>query len=180
MRPDDQAALVTFGHVVAIRSGLTRDLARVRSALDAATGSGYTALVDASYAALLLGESDVGRALVIVFSDGIDTSSWLTAADVLRTARRTDGVVYGVSVRGPARPEFLDDLSDATGGDLLQVESMKDVGATFVAALEEFRHRYLVSYSPRGVARDGWHRLDVRVRKGGVSIKARPGYFAGS
>lgn len=57
---------------------------------------------------------------------------------------------------------------------------MKDVGATFVAALEEFRHRYLVSYSPRGAAKDGWHRLDVRVRKDGVSVKARPGYLAGS
>ena len=180
LKPDDHAALVTFGHVLTIRSELTREHRRVRLALDSTTARGYTALVDASYAALLLGESDAGRALVIVFSDGLDTSSWLTSDEVLKTARRSDGVVYGVSVRGSARPEFLKGLSDTTGGDLLQVESIKDVGATFVAVLEEFRHRYLVSYSPRGVAKDGWHRLEVRVKTPGASVKARPGYLAGS
>jgi hypothetical protein len=44
--------------------------------------------------------------------------------------------------------------------------------------LEEFRQRYLVSYTPRGVAKDGWHRLTVRVKRGGT-VKARPGYLAG-
>ena len=46
--------------------------------------------------------------------------------------------------------------------------------------LQEFRQRYLVSYTPRGVAKDGWHRLEVRVRNRRATIKARPGYLAGS
>jgi len=41
--------------------------------------------------------------------------------------------------------------------------------------LQEFRQRYLISYTPRGVAKDGWHKLDVRVKRGGT-VKARPGY----
>jgi Ca-activated chloride channel family protein len=180
LKPEDQAGLVTFGHMVAVRSELTADRARVRSALDHADASGYTALVDACYAALSLGESGVGRALVIVFSDGVDTTSWLTAEQALRAARRTDAVVYAVSVRGAATADFLRELSEATGGDVLEVESIKDVGATFVAILAEFRHRYLLSYSPQGVAKDGWHRLEVRVKTKGASVKARPGYLAGS
>jgi hypothetical protein len=48
-----------------------------------------------------------------------------------------------------------------------------------LSILDEFRHRYLVSYTPRGVARDGWHRLTVRVKRSGT-VKARPGYLAGS
>jgi hypothetical protein len=51
--------------------------------------------------------------------------------------------------------------------------------AIFLRVLEEFRHRYLVSYTPRGVSKDGWHRLSVRVKRSGP-VKARPGYVAGS
>jgi len=46
--------------------------------------------------------------------------------------------------------------------------------------LDEFRHRYLVSDTPTGVAKDGWHRLDVRVKSRRATVKARPGYLAGS
>jgi hypothetical protein len=46
-------------------------------------------------------------------------------------------------------------------------------------ALDEVRHSYLVSYSPRGVSQSGWHKLDVRVKCRSVSVKARPGCLAG-
>jgi hypothetical protein len=37
-----------------------------------------------------------------------------------------------------------------------------------------------VSYSPQGVEKDGWHRLDVRIKSRRATIKARAGYQAGS
>ena len=128
---------------------------------------------------MMLGESDVGRALVIVFSDGLDTSSWLSPDLVLETAKRSDVVVYAV-VLGRSRPAFLRDLSAATGGRLFQAESTNNLKATFLGILDEFRQRYLVSYSPRGVAKEGWHQLDVRVHRRGATVKGRPGYFARS
>jgi hypothetical protein len=85
--PLEQAALITFSQSISLGVGLTKDRQRVREALDAARGSGDTSLIDASYAALVLGEADTGRALVIVFSDGLDTSSWLSAASVLAALR---------------------------------------------------------------------------------------------
>jgi hypothetical protein len=48
---------------------------------------------------MMLCESDVGRGLVIVFSDGVDTASWLTDDAVLNTAKRSDVVVYAVYVQ---------------------------------------------------------------------------------
>ncbi len=178
LKPGDRAALVAFSHVVAPSQGLTEDLDRVRRALDQARGEGLTSLIDATHAGMLLGESDAGRSLLIVFSDGVDTSSWLTADAVLETARRGDVVVYGVEV-GERRASFTRDLSEVTGGRLFSIESTKDLSATFSKILEEFRMRYLVSYSPQGVAPGGWHRLEVRVKTRGVTVKARPGYFAG-
>jgi VWFA-related protein len=175
---EDQAAVVTFSERVRLGTGLTGDLAQARAALERAEPSGATSLVDASYAGMMLAESDVGRALVIVFSDGLDTSSWLTPPSVLDAARRADAVVYAVSVGGG--PPFLRELSSLTGGSLVEVESTRNLGATFLKILEEFRQRYLVSYAPRGVSKDGWHRLEVRVKGRRAAVKARPGYLAGS
>jgi uncharacterized protein with von Willebrand factor type A (vWA) domain len=98
---------------------------------------------------MVLESLEVGRSLLIVFSDGIDTSSWLSPEKVLETAKRSDVVVYAVSVRGTGKDEFLRDLADQTGGATVEIESTKDLSATFVRILEEFRHRYLVSFSQK-------------------------------
>ena len=173
----DRAGLVAFSHLVTPGHGLTEDIDRIRAALDQAQGSGQTSLIDASHAGMLMGESDVGRSLLILFSDGVDTSSWLSAESVLETARRGDVVVYAVQSGG--RPSgFIRNLSDVTGGRLITIESTKDLSATFSGILEEFRMRYLISYSPQGVSAAGWHRLEVRVRGRRLTVKARPGYFA--
>ncbi|RPJ85291.1 MAG: hypothetical protein EHM13_01520 [Acidobacteria bacterium] len=64
---------------------------------------------------------------------------------------------------------------------MFEVESTRNLPGAFLKVLDEFRQRYLVSYSPRGVQRGGWHRLDVRVKgRANLQVKARPGYLAGS
>jgi len=177
---DDQAALVTFSHAVTLGSRLSKDVGAARLALAEAHGSGDTSLVDGVYAAMMVGESDVGRALLIVFSDGLDTSSWLPADTVLESAKRSDVVAYSAAIASVGGAPFLRELAALTGGTLYNLESSKDLRSTFLGILEEFRHRYLVSYTPRGVAREGWHRLDVRVKNRRATIKARPGYLSGS
>ena len=178
LEPDDQAALVTFGDAVVVRSMLTHDLPSIRRALGDIVPFGDTALVDASQTALLIGESQPGRALVIVFSDGVEVASYLDGSAVIDAAKRSDAVVYGVALTnlGP----FLKDLTDTSGGELFEVQSTTELDAVFAKVLEQFRHRYLLSYTPRGVARGGWHRLQVRVKQSGVKVKARPGYLGGA
>jgi Ca-activated chloride channel family protein len=178
LKKEDQAALVTFNHVVFQGSGLTTSLERVRTAIDRAVAPGETSLVDGVYTGMILGESDVGRSLLIVFSDGFDTSSWLSADSVLDTAKRGDVVVYAVAVGTSPKATFLRDLSALTGGTFFRAETTKDLATTFLGILNEFRHRYLVSYSPRDVVKGGWHKLEVRVKRKGVTVKARPGYLA--
>jgi VWFA-related protein len=180
LKGDDRAALLTFSHMVVLREELTREITRVRAAIESVEPRGDTALIDGVHAAMVLEGSEVGRSLLIVFSDGIDTSSWLSPEKVLETAKRSDVVVYAVSVRGTGKDQFLRDLADLTGGATVEIESTKDLSSTFVRILEEFRHRYLVSFSPRGVTDEGWHRLEVRVKNRRGTVKARPGYFAGS
>jgi VWFA-related protein len=175
LQKDDQAALVTFSHAVRLGAKLSGDVAQVREALARAKGEGKTSLIDGVFAGIEIGESDAGRALLIVFSDGLDTASWLPAEKVLDAAKRSDAVAYAVAVRSPAKQDFLRDLASLTGGRLFEVEKTEKLDAVFVGILQEFRQRYLVSYTPRGIAREGWHKLDVRVKRGGT-VKARPGY----
>lgn len=172
---DDELALVTFDRAVTLRCPSARDAGCVRTALTAATPVGETALVDGSYAGLVLGESAVGRSLLMVFSDGIDTASYLRAGQVLETARRSDAVAYGISPAA-ARSAFLKDLTSLTGGRLFETDKNTDLAMIFRSVLDEFRHRYLVTYTPRGVPREGWHKLEVKLKRGGATVKARPGY----
>ena len=175
LQPADQSALVAFNHVVALPCPLSTNRSCVRDALQASEPTGETALIDGIFAGLIVGESEVGRSLLMVFSDGLDTASFLGAERVLELGRRSDVVVYPITSKGP-RPDFLEDLASLTGGRLHEVDQRSDLSATFRSILEEFRYRYLVTYTPRGVPRGGWHKLDVRVKRSGANVKARPGY----
>jgi VWFA-related protein len=174
----DQSALITFNHTVRLAAALASDAGPMRTAIDAISAGGGTALHDAAFSSMVLCDSVPGRGLVILFTDGSDTASYFTRENVLETARRSDAVVYGASA-GRGRKALLHDITKQTGGRLLQVESTKDLAKTFRSILDEFRQRYLLSYSPRGVARGGWHELTVRLKGGRRgTVKARPGYLA--
>jgi len=177
LKTDDQSALVTFSHALDLGAKPTTDHASVLAVLGRVAADGRTSLYDATYAGLAMSESDTARPMVLVFSDGFDTSSWLTSEAVIDTAKRCQAVVYGVAVRGRIKNPFLDSLADLTGGALLQVESTKDLDAVFLRILDEFRHRYVISYRPRGVQASGWHKLEVRAKGG--TVRARQGYVGG-
>lgn len=173
--PDDRSSLVTFNEVVSLPCPQSTNRRCIHDALAVATPEGETSLIDGVVAGMMVGESEVGRSLLMVFSDGLDTASFLTAARVLELGRRSDVVVYPVTSKG-ARPAFIEELASLTGGRLHEVDHRSDLSATFRAILEEFRHRYLVTYTPRGVAAGGWHTLDVQVKRRGARVQARPGY----
>ncbi len=176
--PGDQSSLVTFDRVVSLRCPLSKNQLCIDDALLKSTPNSETALVDGVFAGITVGDTDIGRSLLMVFSDGLDTASWLTVDRVLDSARRSDVVVYPIATKG-ARPAFLEDLADLTGGRLHEVDRKEDLSSTFRAILDEFRHRYLVTYMPKGVPKDGWHKLEVRVNRPGARVKARPGYQGG-
>jgi VWFA-related protein len=176
LRSHDHAALVTFNHVVALGAPLTADRAAIDRALDGAKPSGRSSLIDAAYAGLLVAESGPDLPLLIIFSDGYDTSSWLTDEMVLDTARHNNAVVSAVSTIRLPKQSFLARLAEQSGGLLYEIESTADLASVFLSILDEFRQRYLLTFTPRGVEAGGWHDLEVRVKRRSVKIQARPGY----
>ncbi len=180
LQKEDYAALITFNNAVTLGSRPDHDFQQTKQALDRARPYGNSSLIDGSYAGLVLAESRPEPPLIIVFSDGSDTASWLTSAAVLETAKRTEAVVYAVSSNRRQNKKFLSDLTNLTGGSVFEVESNRDIASTFLNILEEFRQRYLVTYTPQGVSQGGWHKLEVRVKHRSAKIKARPGYVRSS
>jgi Ca-activated chloride channel family protein len=177
LKPADRAALTTFSHAVEPAMALTNDLAGVRRALQQITPSGRTSIMDAVYVALTATLAQPGRSLVVVCTDGADISSWLRPGDVVESAKRSNAVIYAVTSADALRVASLEELTDATGGDTFRVSSSADLRGAFEKVLQEFRSRYILAYTPTGVPTGGFHRLDVRVKRRGLSVKARPGYI---
>jgi Ca-activated chloride channel family protein len=177
LRPADRAALTTFSHAVAPRLALTSNLSAVRAELLRIVPSGETAIMDGVYVALTTTLAQSGRSLLVVCTDGNDTSSWLEPEEVLESAKRSNAVIYAVTAAATRRDSPLKDLTDATGGQLLQIATSADLRGAFQKILRDFRSRYILTYAPAGVPAGGFHRLDVRVRRPGLTVKARPGYI---
>jgi VWFA-related protein len=209
LRKQDRVAVLSFASRVRLLAPLTPSREQVRAAFRALNANGATSLRDAAFAGLALRDADPGRTLVLIFSDGADTSSWLTAPQVIEATKRTDAVVYAVAVTRedtvtrPNTPapsgggvlsavrklsevtfavkdagKFLERLTDESGGRVLFATSEADLRAAFTKTLAEFRDRYVLSYTPTGVAATGWHRLDVTLKGKKGKVTARRGYFA--
>ena len=196
LRPEDRAALVTFSQVVTLRSALTQDHARVRGMVKDLRVHGMTSAIDAAYTAMTLQQDSDRPTLMLLFTDGLDTQSWLTPDAVLDTARQSVAVPYAViagegikayttptasllSGRAPRNPaaRFLYDLVQAGGGVFMNAEATNQLERRFTEALENFRQRYVLTYVPRGVEGKGWHPVTIAVKDRRYRIRARPGYF---
>jgi Ca-activated chloride channel family protein len=193
LRDQDRVALVSFSTRVRLLTPLTSNRQQIRAAFDTLEAHDATSLRDAAFAGLALRETDPGRTLLLIFSDGDDTSSWLTTPRVIETAKRTDAVVYAVAVpfqRAFWTPQngatiatvkeagkFLESLTEETGGRILFASSNSDLRATFTKTLAEFHDRYVLSYTPTGVSATGWHRLEVKLKGKSGKVTARRGYF---
>jgi hypothetical protein len=74
---------------------------------------------------------------------------------------------------------FLRRLTDATGGRVFSAPTPGDLRKAFVRVLDDLRVGYVLSYEPAGVPQEGEHRIEVRVRGSGMTVRARTGYSAG-
>ena len=174
LRAEDRTSLITFSQEVRLRTPEDAHASEVRDALGGLAGTGSTSLRDGVQLALSLTADARTRSLLLVFSDGEDTTSWLSEEDVLDTARRSAGVVHVIRFN---TNEFLDRIADATGGRSWAARSDAQLAQLFTQALDEMRARYVLTYTPARTPAKGWHAIKVSVKDRGSVVTARPGYF---
>lgn len=146
-------------------------------------GEDATAFFDAVSAAMVTIPATDRRQITIILSDARDNRSFFDEAAMLDAAGRTDAVVYTILPGDPLAGRAvsvlrLQALSLLTGGRLVRTHE-DSVGSAVITAIEEFRQSYVLRYYPTGVAIDGWHKIDVKVRRGRYRIRSRLGYFGG-
>jgi VWFA-related protein len=225
LAPEDRATLVTFSHVRRLQGPVAGDPATVASALAGLSASGATALHDAVFTGLELADPRRGRPVLMVFSDGKDRVSWLSAEAVEAVARESEAAIYvvdsagrsdtlqmsgtteagtpdtgaaglrpqfvtpqGTGAAGQASryrasvleahetPVFLRHVVEQTGGQVWTAGGTERLAESFLAVLAHVKSRYLLRYEPSGVAREGWHKLDVTLRGKKGDVRARRGY----
>jgi Ca-activated chloride channel family protein len=128
-----------------------------------------------------------GRRVVLVFTDGDDTNSSIGQGKVLEKARDEEVMIYAVGLRSDyfngsrqvrSRPDSgLKQLAEETGGGYFELDKSSDLAPTFTRVAQELHSQYVLGFTPATL--DGRiHKLVTRVKKPGMSVRARRSYVA--
>jgi VWFA-related protein len=189
----DRLKLVTFNMRIRRLADFDEPAQKGDATLASTTGSGSSAIFDALAVALSAPTPPARRHLVVLFSDGQDSSS-ITDVDVLLdVARRSTPTVAAVLatptphlpssvfIRAPAPGTatiggLYQRVANETGGTVVTTTYGESLASTFRRVLGDFRTSYVLYFTPTGVERQGAHTLDVRVKRAGAAVHARRGY----
>jgi len=190
----DEVAMFTFDESLHEEQPFTPHPSAIDATLSNAEPFGTTSLYDAiATTARQFEHRPSARRAIVVFTDGVDTSSMLTPGEVSGLASSIDVPVYVVvtvppidyvqnverereaskNIRGDAD---LRDLATWTGGDLFWATAQEDAGIRAWQIITELRHQYLIAIESAGRAE--WRPLDVRVRQRQLTVRARSAYFS--
>jgi Ca-activated chloride channel family protein len=189
--PEDKAQVGEFSDKIKFHPGsFIDDRDRLVYLLKNELDFGYpTRLYDAVDESLALLEPMDGRRVVLVFTDGDDTSSKVGLGKVMDRARAKDVMVYAIGLEnenfnGQQRVRSSPDrglkkLAEDTGGGFFLLKRTADLGDTFTRVAQELHSQYVLGFSPEAL--DGKvHKLEVRVKKSGMTARARKSYVAAS
>ncbi|WP_291983217.1 VWA domain-containing protein [Luteitalea sp.] len=193
----DVASVVDFDSKVEIVQDFTGDRQALHEAIGRVHAGGSTSLYNAVYIALRGLErqraepANLRRRAIVVLSDGEDTSSLLSFDEVLDTAVRSGIAIYAIGLGwrmslptvSAERPGQYDlrRLAQQTGGRAFFPQQSTELAALYRDILDELSHQYALAYQSTNTARDGrYRRIAVRVERGGVTVRARPGYYGPS
>jgi Ca-activated chloride channel family protein len=191
--PEDAVSLYSFNWEIVKQNAFTRNVASVERSLRALRGEAGTSLYDA----ILLASRDIedrrGRKVLVIVTDGGDTTSHADFQRAAEAAQLADAVIYPVLVvpitneagRNVGGENALTTLSLRTGGRVFAASLGAALDQSFDQILRDLRTQYLLAFYPRGVppTRERFHALDISLAgsalltRPGLQVKARNGYY---
>ena len=187
--PVDRAQVGAFNDKIQLSGTFTNDRDELIAALEDLYFGNPTRLNDAIAASLDALQGVDGRRVVLVFTDGDDTASRIGFGKVLERARDEEVMVYSIGLESEyfngvrvvrSRPSRdLRKISEETGGGYFELQKSVDLSPTFSRVATELRSQYLIAFTPSTL--DGKvHKLEVRVNRPGMTVRARKSYLAAS
>jgi Ca-activated chloride channel family protein len=185
--PVDRARVGAFSDKIQMSDAFTNNRDSLIEDLKDLQFGNPTRLNDAIAASLDALEGIDGRRVVLVFTDGEDTSSKTGFRTVLDRARNEEVMVYsigleseffnGVRVQRSRPSRDLRKIADETGGGYFELKKTDELSPTFTRVATELRSQYLLGFTPSVL--DGKpHRLEVRLKRPGLNARARKSYMA--
>lgn len=190
MRPVDQAAVYSISTEVRLVQPMTSNVRQLQQTIDSfGRPEGATSLYDGVFAALHYLKPFTGRRVVIIVSDGRDTTS-RSDHDFDATLQRLQGddcQIYVVqtglydnaNVRDLAAERRMEQFAAQTGGAVYISKTVEDLDSAFAQIAADLAQQYILSYYPPEDKRDGrYHQIAVRVKsKTNIRIRARKGFL---
>jgi Ca-activated chloride channel family protein len=189
--PDDRAKVGAFNDKIQVLpkdEPFTGDRDRLIGILKDGLDFGYpTRLWDAVDESIAQLESEEGRRVVLVFTDGDDSASKLGLGEVLDRAREKDMMIYAIGMQSDywngqsrvrTRPDRgLKRLAEETGGGFFELTKQDELGPTFTRVAQELHSQYVLGFSPATL--DGKvHKLEVKIKRPGMTARGRRSYVA--
>ncbi len=185
--PEDAAALYSFNWQVVRQNNFTRNVVNVERNLRALRGDAGTALYDA----ILLAARDIedrrGRKVLVVVTDGGDTTSRSDFQRAVEAAQLADAVIYPILVvpieadagRNTGGENALTTMSLRTGGRVFQPSLGAQLDAAFDQILRDLRTQYYLGFYPKDVplTKNRYHALKITLNDPSLRVVARDGYY---
>ncbi len=185
--PVDRAQVGAFNDKLQLSGTFTNDRDELISALDDLQFGNSTRLWDGLNFSLDALKPVDGRKVVLLFTDGDDTASKVRFGEIQARARDEEVMVYGIGLETNyfngqrqvrSKPDRnLRRIAEETGGGSFEMQKTDQLAPTFTRVAQELRSQYLLAFVPETL--DGKvHKLDVRVKRPGVTVRARKSYSA--
>jgi len=185
--PEDTAALYTFDWRTTLLRSFTRRFVLLEQALRQVRASGGTSMYDAIYLVSRELEDRDGRHVMVIVTDGGDTTSSKDFHEALESIQRADAIMYPIVVipisnsagRNTGGENALTTLAAGTGGRVFRPSSAPELDRAFADILRELRTQYLIGFYPKDVppTKDRFHLLKVTVPNNKLRVITRSGYY---
>ena len=188
-KDQDQAFFVRFDRQVQVLPDLNLPEPDTKK-----PGARGTALYDAIVFAARRIAGQPGRKALLVLSDGYDTSSSASLAAAVETAQRADVLVYSIrfldrdvfafeipaSQGGSPVPregrKALERIARETGGGFFDLTAEETLAKIYARIEDELRNQYSLGITPVS-DRPGYRKIRVVLKRKGLTVHARDGYF---
>lgn len=187
LRPVDQAAVFSVSTEVALVEPLTNDARRLELTIEAfGKPEGATSLFDGIIQAGAYLHPYPGRRVIVIVSDGVDTTSRADFDTTMQRALADDCQIYVVqtglyenaNLRALAAERRMQEFTAQTGGAVYVPKTADDLDDAFAQIAADLAQQYILSYYPAQDKRDGkYHLIAVRVKtKPTARVRARKGF----
>ena len=180
LQQPDRIALYSYSRNLFRAAALTPDRSQVLRGVRMTVAGDSAALYDSILLTLRDAQRYTGRRVIVVFSNGPDSSSVAPPEDIEELAQSEGVAIYMISTRQaelePLSTKVFERMSSSTGGESFFAKNWTEEEKAFSAIREDLSHLYSLYYYPEANPNRGWRAITVKLQNGKYKIRARSGY----